>query len=336
MKRILLALAFALAVLQGAKAADNYTATAGSGLTFAAKDNGSGVLFNRIILCDNTTTTQCVTVDSSGVLSVKSSTLATAANQTSVIGTKAPGTAASNSLLAGGIYNSGGVTLTDGQQAALQFTSAGSLNVAVTNANANGQATMANSSPVVIASNQSNLTVIGAGSAGTANSGVVTVQGIASMTPILANPGTAANWGIGATASGPPANGVYIAANGSGATGGQLAGLKTCDLHAKYDASDNGSITMVTGVSGRKVYICGYLMATGGTATNLKLREGSDANCATNAADLTPAYQLVANDKIGVSSAFWTGLVVSTNAYYVCINASAGNAHQAELWYTIQ
>lgn len=142
--------------------------------------------------------------------------------------------------------------------------------------------------------------------------------------------------GQGATGAAPPAGMTQAGAVGSGATGGLMAGLKTCDLHAKYDASDNGSITMVTGVSGRKVYICGFILATGGTATNLKLREGSDANCATNGADLTPAYQLTANDKIGMMAAFWTGLVVSTNAYYVCVNASAGNAHQAQLWYTIQ
>jgi len=139
-----------------------------------------------------------------------------------------------------------------------------------------------------------------------------------------------------ATGSAPPASASYVAGNGSGATGGLLAGLKTCDLHAKYDASTSGSTTLVTGVASRKVYICGFIMATGSTATNVKLREGSDANCATNAADLTPAYQLLANDKIGMQSPFWTGLAVSTNAYYVCINASAANAVQGELWYTIQ
>lgn len=69
-------------------------------------------------------------------------------------GTKAPGTAAANSLLGGCIYNSGGVTLTDGQQAAVQCNSAGGALVSVTNTNANGQATMANSSPVTLASNQ--------------------------------------------------------------------------------------------------------------------------------------------------------------------------------------
>ena len=178
--------------------------------------------------------------------------------------------------------------------------------------------------------------VTGSGTAGTAAAGVLTVQGIASMTPLLSNPGTAANWAVGATGAAPVANVIYQGGLASGATGGLLAGLKTCDLHAKYDASTSGSTTLVTGVSGRKVYICGYILATGGTATNLKLREGSDANCASNAADLTPAWQLAANDRVGALSPFWTGLVVSTNAYYVCFNASAANAAQGEIWFTIQ
>jgi hypothetical protein len=154
-------------------------------------------------------------------------------------------------------------------------------------------------------------TLVPLGTAGTAATSISTVQGIQSMVPVAAG------------------------ALGSG-TGGTLSNLKTCDLHAKYDASDNGAITLITGVSSRKIYICGYILATGGTATNLSLREGSDANCATNGAALTPLWQLVANDKIGVNSGFWTGLVTSTNAYYVCVNASAGNAHQAEIWYTTQ
>jgi hypothetical protein len=54
---------------------------------------------------------------------------ATATNQTNVTGTKAAGTAAANSVLTGAVYNSGGVTLTTGQQAALQMDSAGNLKV---------------------------------------------------------------------------------------------------------------------------------------------------------------------------------------------------------------
>lgn len=54
---------------------------------------------------------------------------ATAANQASVIGTKAAGTAATNSLLTGGVYNSSALTLTNGQQASLQFDANGNLKI---------------------------------------------------------------------------------------------------------------------------------------------------------------------------------------------------------------
>jgi hypothetical protein len=47
-------------------------------------------------------------------------------------GPVAPGTAASYSVLAGGVYNSAGETLTNGQQSALQLTSAGALIVSAT------------------------------------------------------------------------------------------------------------------------------------------------------------------------------------------------------------
>lgn len=91
--------------------------------------------------------------------------ISTAANQTSVIGSKAPGTAAASALLTGGVFTSGGVTLTDGQQANLALDSSGRL---ITSATISG-----------------NLTVQGAGAAGTPATGVVTVQGITSMTPFL-------------------------------------------------------------------------------------------------------------------------------------------------------
>lgn len=150
---------------------------------------------------------------------------------------------------------------------------------------------------------------------------------------ITGNAGAALDAAVGAA---PPANAVQVGGVASGATGGLTASLKTCDLHAKYDSNDNGNITLVTGVASRKVYICGYILANGGTATNLSLTEGSDANCATSNAGLTPVYQILANQSVGVMSPFWAGLAVSTNAYFVCVKSSAGNAHQAEIFYTIQ
>ena len=65
MRKILLSLALFLGLSSQALAADNYAATAGSGLTFGAKD-AAGVLYSRFIGCDNTTVSQCWQIDSSG------------------------------------------------------------------------------------------------------------------------------------------------------------------------------------------------------------------------------------------------------------------------------
>lgn len=78
-----------------------------------------------------------------GTIATNSGTQATAANQTSVIGSKAPGTAAASSLLAGGVYTSAGVTLTNGQQSAFQFDNAGNLKINVTAGGAGGGAVTA-------------------------------------------------------------------------------------------------------------------------------------------------------------------------------------------------
>lgn len=142
--------------------------------------------------------------------------------------------------------------------------------------------------------------------------------------------------GQGATGAAPPSGASQMGAIGSGATGGLMVAPKTCDLHASYDASTSGSTKIVTGVSGRKVYICGLLVQTGGTATNVKLVEGTGTNCGTGSANITPAYQLAANSNVGFMSAFWTGMASATNADDVCINASAANAVQADLFYAIQ
>lgn len=70
-----------------------------------------------------------------------------------------------------------------------------------------------------------NATVIGAGTAGTANAGVVTVQGIASMTPVQVSQATAANLNVTAVlASGTAAVGNFGVAQAS-TTSGQVGEL---------------------------------------------------------------------------------------------------------------
>jgi hypothetical protein len=39
---------------------------------------------------------------------------------------------------------------------------------------------------------------------------------------------------------------------------------------------------------------------------------------------------------MGANSALWNGLATATAADNLCINASAGNAVQAMVWFTIQ
>lgn len=73
----------------------------------------------------------------SGMISLPTGA-STAANQTSVIGTKAAGTAATNSLLAGAVFNSTPLTVTDTQQASLQSDANGYLKVNVAAGGASG------------------------------------------------------------------------------------------------------------------------------------------------------------------------------------------------------
>jgi hypothetical protein len=69
MRKLLLSMLLFAGFASHATAADNYTATAGAGLTFGAKD-AAGILYSRFIVCDNTTVSQCLAVDASGRLSI--------------------------------------------------------------------------------------------------------------------------------------------------------------------------------------------------------------------------------------------------------------------------
>ena len=283
-----------LAFLGGAAAIANYAATQGSGTTFGSVVIG-GVHFVSQLICDATTANQCAAVSSGGALSVagtvtanagtnlNTSALATTTNVAtvntsinSVIGSESGGTAAGSSQLVGGVYNSTPPTLTNGQQASFQFTAAGSVHQTVDNTNANGQATMANSSPVVIASDQSAVKiqgdaasgaavagnpvliagtngtdaysmatdtsghpiVVGAGTAGSASGGVVTIQGAASMTPVAVS------------------------------YGGTALVADPCQSIAKSNTtvSQTSSGTLITGTSGKKNYICSLMILTSAAA----------------------------------------------------------------------
>jgi hypothetical protein len=72
----------------------------------------------------------------------------------------------------------------------------------------------AGSQRVTVATDTATIAGSAPGTAGTASTNVLTVQGIAAMTPFLTNPGTAANWGVGTSTqnSATVANGILALA----------------------------------------------------------------------------------------------------------------------------
>lgn len=140
-------------------------------------------------------------------------------------GTKAPGTAAANSLLTAGIYTAAGITLTDGQQAAFQFDSAGNVKVVGIG--------------VAQASTTSGQTLSLVGAAA-ATSVPTTTNGNTyplSMDTLGGLRTSTLNNGVGATAAAVPANAVSEgcraqSAEASAATTGNLTAA-ACDLVGK-------------------------------------------------------------------------------------------------------
>lgn len=183
-------------------------------------------------------------------------------------GTVAAGTAAANSMLTGCVYNSTPITLSNGQQAAVQCSVNGYPTVTVSNTNANGQATMANSSPVVIASNQ------------TAN----------------------ALWGHGVTGAAVPANATYFGFNSGGnltapstsaplpvraGDGTRNAIIDPCEATLQTSAPISITTATTTRIvapsASNKTYICA-LFLTSAAADNVGIVEGTGGTCGSGTA----------------------------------------------------
>lgn len=246
--------------------AANYAATAGSGLTFGALSFGSApaVLYPYFIGCDATTPTQCWAVDASGHLTVNiasgqtiavtnAGTFATQAtlqaSATTAIGKVdpntlaswglmagiVPGTAPSNAVIVGCIYNASAPTATTGQTLPFQCTAAGSQHVTVDNSNNNGQAPSTNSSPVVTASDQK---------VSTANSSVPINISTATTTQLVALSGTTkiyvTHWDVIAAGTGN-----ITLEYGTGTT----CGTGTTALTGAYNLTAQAGISVGTGVA---------------------------------------------------------------------------------------
>lgn len=168
----------------------------------------------------------------------------------------------------------------------------------------------------------------GAGTAGTAATNVMTVQGIASMTPFLSNPGTPANWGIGAIGSAAPANAQYSAAVSSG----NLAGIIQGDNSAPIAISSATTTQVVALSSGKKTYITGWDVVAAGAGT-VQLEYGTGTNCATVVGTLTGAYPLAANGGLVRPSGLGPALIVPASDE-VCVVTTASATAQGSITYT--
>jgi hypothetical protein len=203
------------------------------------------------------------------------------------------------------LCNTAAPTWTNGDQTLLSVDTSGNLRVSVTSTSgtsavnltqvggsaiALGQTTMSASIPVAIASNQSNLTVVGAGTAGTPSGGVVSVQGVAGGTAVPVSGTVTANAGTGTftVAGGLTNNNAAPSTNNIGAL--VAAANSTPPTYTNTD-----QVLLQTDLNGNLKIVAGQNAATSGTIT-------------TSASTVT------------VAMAGYNGVVVSVNGTYAGVN----------------
>jgi hypothetical protein len=184
--------------------------------------------------------------------------------------------------------------LYDGATTATVNSSDSGLTVHVANSNANGQATMANSSPVTIAGDQA----------------------------------AQASAGQGATGSAVPSGATYAAAISSG----NLTGIIQADSSASISVSSTTTAQIIPLSSGKKTYITGFDIISGGTGT-VQLEYGTGANCTTVVGTLTGAYPLTAYTGLVRTNGLGPALVVPPNDE-VCVVTTASATAQGSISYT--
>lgn len=255
----------------------------------------------------------------------------------------APATAtATRGVLLGGQYDSTQKTLTDGQQAAVSVSPRGALFVAtgadtftVTGAGGTFPVTQS-TSPWIVA---------GGGTAGSAATGVLTIQGIASMTPVGVSAASGA-YASGSIASGAVASGAF--ASGAVASGayasGSLASGAMVDLVALSAPVAPATATATKSALGGCQATTAAVNPTTGqqaacsadTNNNLLVSAGGAPNIATSQASVTTGNISVASARAlrraititnvtGTSAIYCgnTGVATTTGTY---LGATAGSS----------
>lgn len=147
------------------------------------------------------------------------------------------------------------------------------------------------------------------------------------------NPGTAANWGVGATGSGVPANAQYTGV----ASSGNLVGLIQADKSVAINVSTATTTQLVALGAGAKIYVTSYDFTNGtSTADNVTLEYGTGTNCGTGTTTLTGAYATgPAPASAGISKGGGLGPVLVVPAgNALCILTSAAAQISGSVSYT--
>jgi len=105
-----------------------------------------------------------------------------------------------------------------------------------------------------------------------------------------------------------------------------------CNQLAFQTASSSALLTLISGISGRVIYVCGWHVTnSAGAAQTFQLFTGTGTNCATASTALTPAYNVInsapATDHVEFAS---ISLAPGNN---LCIQSSA-NSLQPGVWFS--
>lgn len=215
--------------------------------------------------------------------------------------------------------------LTTGKAGVLQCDNTGSLFVNVKNTNANGSATSANSSPVVIASDQAAVAVKAA--SGSIASGAVASGAYAS--------GSLASGAVvditnmsGAPAAAVPSKAILAGAR----SGANIVEVIQASASAAINVSTAVNTQLVALSGATKIYVTSYDVVAGGTG-NITFVYGTGTACATGQTSLTGAYNLTAQAGIAKGNGLGPVLVVPAgNA--LCVVTSAAVQMSGSVAYT--
>lgn len=119
-------------------------------------------------------------------------------------------------------------------------------------------------------------------------------------------------------------------ASAQGVSPNQMFG---CNQSAFYDASTSGATKLVTGVAGKRTYVCGWNILAGGTV-NVSLIYGTGGTCGAGTTAITPAFQFTAQTADIDHLPVYTGITPVPASNDLCLNASGGVAVQAIVYYT--